>query len=370
MHVHHVGMLRSKASWAKVMRNHLLELKRSGHTVTTRPVEESLYDRSMSLPGPLADLAAEPDDPDVTLTFLPPTEYERIETTAPLVGLLVYEATRWPQQWVDNAKRQLDVASVQSSFCERGLVASGFPEEDVILVPNGYDKSRYYPPETLDHSDTFRPVFVGTPARRKGLDTFLSAIPEAFDPNDDVEVLLKLTPYTDEVATSSHVIQDWRQRYESLYEKGYDIRLCTDFLSGDEIAEFYREGDVLCLPTMGEGFGLTALEAMACGTPPVVTNWSGTTDFVDEDSGFLLTEYERVEASDRFLLNPPPIPDDGYMVSPAVTELAETLQRASDDPGLVRDRGRIASERVEDFRWDVVSSTLETQLHRIVEEMT
>lgn len=370
MHVHHVGMLRSKASWTKVVRNHLAELKRGGHVVTTQPVAGSLYDSSVSLPESLADIEVRPaDDPDLTLTFLPPTEYDRITTDAPLVGLLVYEATRWPREWVDAAKRHLDAVSVQSEFCENGLVASGFPAEDVFLVPNGYDESVYHPPSTPDHDGTFRPLFVGTPARRKGLDTFLAAIPDAFGPDDDVEVLLKITPYDDdEVAASSHVIQDWQRRCADLSDAGYDVRLCTDFLSEQEMAALYREGDVLCLPTMGEGFGITPLEAMACGTPPVVTDWSGPTDFVDADSGFLLAEYERVKASDRFLLNPPSVPNDGYMMSPSVSELAETLARASDDPGRVRDRGRTASERVTSFRWSETSGKLAIHLQRVVDE--
>jgi glycosyltransferase involved in cell wall biosynthesis len=57
----------------------------------------------------------------------------------------------------------------------------------------------------------------------------------------------------------------------------------TDIGSGyteEEMAQLYNMFDVFTLPTGGEGFGLPILEAMSCGVPTVVTNYSGHTDFV------------------------------------------------------------------------------------------
>ena len=54
---------------------------------------------------------------------------------------------------------------------------------------------------------------------------------------------------------------------------------------------FMQASDVLLFPTIGEGFGLPVLEAMACGCVPVVTNFSSVTDFCNGNNSFLLNDW-------------------------------------------------------------------------------
>jgi glycosyltransferase involved in cell wall biosynthesis len=44
------------------------------------------------------------------------------------------------------------------------------------------------------------------------------------------------------------------------------------------MAKIYSAMDVLLNPAMGEGFGITVLEAQACGTPAIVTDFSAMTE--------------------------------------------------------------------------------------------
>ncbi len=51
---------------------------------------------------------------------------------------------------------------------------------------------------------------------------------------------------------------------------------CTmlGFVSDAALAELYRRCAVFCYPSLGEGFGLPVLEAMAAGAPVVTSNVS------------------------------------------------------------------------------------------------
>jgi len=58
-----------------------------------------------------------------------------------------------------------------------------------------------------------------------------------------------------------------------------------------DLPAIYNGADVAVLPSYYEGFGLTALEAMACGTPVVVTNRSSLPEVVG-DAGLLIDPYD------------------------------------------------------------------------------
>lgn len=50
----------------------------------------------------------------------------------------------------------------------------------------------------------------------------------------------------------------------------------------------YNLADVVCVPTMGEGFGLYLTEAMACGVPNICTDCSSVTELLNDDRGYLV----------------------------------------------------------------------------------
>jgi glycosyltransferase involved in cell wall biosynthesis len=58
-----------------------------------------------------------------------------------------------------------------------------------------------------------------------------------------------------------------------------------------DLPAIYNGADVAVLPSYYEGFGLTALEAMACGTPVVATNRSSLPEVVG-DAGLLIDPYD------------------------------------------------------------------------------
>jgi glycosyltransferase involved in cell wall biosynthesis len=107
-------------------------------------------------------------------------------------------------------------------------------------------------------------------------------------------------------------------------------RVATD----EELAELYRAADVLAVPSLWEGFGWPALEAMACGLPVVVSD-RGSLPEVVGDAGVT------VRADD----------DRGF---------AEAIARVVTDHELSRDLSRRGLQRARMFSWRVCAEkTLE-----------
>jgi len=73
--------------------------------------------------------------------------------------------------------------------------------------------------------------------------------------------------------------------------------------SEDKLNALYNACDISVLPSSGEGFGMTALESMAAGTPVVCSGYSGLTDFVSEEWGSLIPSYHNHAFTNEPLTN-------------------------------------------------------------------
>ncbi len=74
-----------------------------------------------------------------------------------------------------------------------------------------------------------------------------------------------------------------------------------DQLPDEELVSFYNLADLFVLPSFMEGFGLPVMEAMACGTPVVVSNRSSLPEIVGE-AGTLFDPYQ-VDALSEVIYN-------------------------------------------------------------------
>jgi glycosyltransferase involved in cell wall biosynthesis len=125
-----------------------------------------------------------------------------------------------------------------------------------IFVPYGLPRSVFAPPAYRDYHD--QSVLVVGPA-----DTGWKRIGDALEA---VRLLKKVRPGVRLVRVAQHPMR------EAERSKGVTDEYHT-MLGPEAMADLYRRADVVALASDAtEGFGLPALEAMACGTPLVLTD--------------------------------------------------------------------------------------------------
>ncbi len=85
----------------------------------------------------------------------------------------------------------------------------------------------------------------------------------------------------------------------------------TGAIPQDEIARWLAASDVMCLPSASEGLANAWVEALACGTPVVITDVGGARELVDRpEAGQLVApESPAIAEAIRALIQSPPAPD-------------------------------------------------------------
>ena len=92
-----------------------------------------------------------------------------------------------------------------------------------------------------------------------------------------------------------------RIRARAAEERAESIIELPGFVPLDQLADRYREAHVFCSPATYEGFGQTAIEAMACGCPAVVSSGGGGAEAVDDGVTGLVVPPGDVAATARAL---------------------------------------------------------------------
>jgi mannosylfructose-phosphate synthase len=174
-------------------------------------------------------------------------------------------------------------ALVATTPIQRGILADstyGVPFGKVHVIPPGYDDSRFFPVSAAtraalrrQHGYSGRIVLaLGRMARNKGYDLLVAAMPTVLQRVADARLLLALgaaEPTPDERAA----IAELRSAAEALGIAEHVI--FRDYIPDEALPDYYRLADVFALSSRYEPFGMTAVEAMACGTPTVVTTEGG-----------------------------------------------------------------------------------------------
>lgn len=170
------------------------------------------------------------------------------------------------------------------------------PESHIAMIPPGIDESRYTPVARSEIAKLRRKLkfrkndiyTVGRAAANKGYDLLIRSLPELKEQVPDARLQLA-------VGANSQADRERVGRWRDLaVELGVDEDVkWIGYVEENDMAAHYRAASVFALPSRYEPFGMTAAEAMACGTPCVVTVHGGLEEMFDFGAHALFADPKR-----------------------------------------------------------------------------
>ncbi|PTY07526.1 glycosyltransferase family 1 protein [Opitutaceae bacterium EW11] len=160
------------------------------------------------------------------------------------------------------------------------LDAYDVPSDKIRMVPPGYDDTRFFPVsaptrETLRRRLGFEGnviLALGRLARNKGYDLLIEAFPLVAKRHPNA--VLHLAVGGEETNARERTILGELRALATRTGFADRIRFGS-FIPDAELPDYYRAADLFVLCSRYEPFGMTAIEAMASGTPTVVTVHGG-----------------------------------------------------------------------------------------------
>ena len=107
------------------------------------------------------------------------------------------------------------------------------------------------------------------------------------------------------------------------------IRLINETMDKLELLSFKSECDCYISLHRAEGLGLGPLESMLLGKPVILTNYSGSTDYANEDNSCLV-DYKLIPVQESQYI----FPENQVWADPDVDHAAWHMQRLANDPEL------------------------------------
>lgn len=255
-----------------------------------------------------------------------------------LFGATAFREASWPVAalvWL--AEQRIPVAYRRAGFhaisqsTRDDLVRRGVSPQRIHVIYPGVDAAWFTPDGRTPRAAVPTFLYVGRLKRYKGLATA-------------VEAIWLMRRHGCEARLDVAGEGDDRGRLERLVARRGLGEAVTflGFVTEERKRQLMRRSWAVVFPSAKEGWGISNVEAAACGTPAVAANSPGLRESVQHEETGLLVPYGDAEA------------------------LAGTLQRLAQHPEQVGRLGAAARRFAETLSWDRAAAETETQLVNLI----
>ncbi len=221
-----------------------------------------------------------------------------------------------------------------SNFIGEILHAYGFSNVDIVKHPISLPDERpdFFvrsgPLKILFHFD-----FDSFPAR-KNPEAAIYAFKAAFPGNEDVMLTVK-----------ARGRRDFGRRQWLAEQAATDprIRIVDQLMTREEVSDLTAAHDVFMSLHRSEGLGLGCAEALAAGKVVVATDYGGSTEFINEQTGYPV-QWSRIDVGpDDYILA-----ENSTWAEPSVDHAAAALRMIYNNPQQAREKARKGFENLLD----------------------
>ena len=172
-----------------------------------------------------------------------------------------------------------------SSYARQTLIEGGFPAERIFVTNLGIDPSLFSVKSTYNDArdKPFKILYVGRISEMKGVFDLIQVFQSLSLPNLELRLIGPMPPGAPDLENLSP-----------------DIRYFSSKPHAELVSE-YQWADVFVNFSYTDSWAQTVIEAMACGTPVIVTENTGSKDAVEQGGGFIIPVADKSALKEKLL---------------------------------------------------------------------
>jgi len=207
---------------------------------------------------------------------------------SPMIAYNVWESTKQLKEYFSRIL-QYDQFWCPTKWQRQCTIDQGYPEHRVKVVPEGVNGDLFCPPTNLNPHlekkhlyekysiphENFTFMIFGRWDYRKSTTEMVQAFCEEFKDDDRITLILSADNL---FAPDDLKVAEEKLKHHKIFSDKIKV---VHFPPRDDYVKFLQHGNCLLSCSRSEGWNLPLIEALACGTPSIASNWGAHLEFAD-----------------------------------------------------------------------------------------